>query len=156
MARVVVIIVCALAAWPVAANAQAGIERVAWLQGCWQLTSGERVVEEHWTSPRGGVMMGSGRTTRAGKLVEHEFVLLAEREGRLAYEAHPSGQPAATFMSKELDGQSALFEDPAHDFPQRVGYRRESADRLLAWIEGTVAGKSRRVEFPYQRIECPR
>jgi hypothetical protein len=101
-------------------------------------------------------MLGSGRTIRAGKLVEHEFVLLAERDGRLAYEAHPSAQPSTTFMSKEIDAASVVFEDPTHDFPQRVGYRRVAGDRMLAWIEGTVAGKTRRQEFPYQRVDCPR
>jgi hypothetical protein len=141
---------------PSLASSQTGIERLSWMQGCWQLTSGDRVVEEQWMAPRGGIMLGSGRTVRAGKLVEHEFVLLAERDGRLAYEAHPSGQPSATFLSKQLDATSVVFEDPAHDFPQRVGYRKESTDRMLAWIEGTMAGQARRVEFPMQRMDCPR
>ena len=143
-------------AWPAPADAQAGIDRVAWMQGCWQLTNGDRIVEENWTSPKAGSMMGTGRTIRAGKLVEHEFVLLAERDGRLAYQAHPSGQPSTTFISKEMDATSVVFEDPAHDFPQRVGYRRVAGDELLGWIEGTVSGKLRRVEFPYRRVECPK
>ena len=153
--RLVVIVSAALACPSVVAG-QATIDRVAWMQGCWQLTSGDRVVDEHWTSPRGGIMLGSGRTVRAGKLVEHEFVLLAERDGRLAYEAHPSGQAPTTFMSREIDATSVVFEDPAHDFPQRVGYRQVARDRIVGWIEGTLAGKPRRQEFPYQRVECPR
>ena len=156
MGRWVVYTVAVLAASGVSAGAQGGIDNVAWLQGCWQMTNGDRVIEENWTSPRAGVMLGSGRTVRAGKLVEHEFILLAERDGGLVYEAHPSAQPSTTFRSKEIDGASVLFEDPAHDFPQRVGYRRVAADRILAWIEGTVAGTTRRQEFSYQRVECPR
>jgi hypothetical protein len=31
-----------------------------------------------------------------------------------------------------------------------------AADRMLAWIEGTVGGKTRRQEFPYRRVDCPR
>jgi hypothetical protein len=156
MVRCVVCTVALVAAWPTHAGAQGGIDGVAWMQGCWQMTSGDRVIEETWTAPRGGVMLGSGRTVRAGKLVEHEFVLLAERDGRLAYEAHPSSQPPTTFMSKEIEAASVVFEDPAHDFPQRVGYRRVAGDRMLAWIEGTVSGNTRRQEFPYQRVDCPR
>jgi len=142
--------------WPSMTAAEARVDSVSWMQGCWQLTDGDRVVEEHWTSPKAGIMLGSGRTSRAGTLVGHEFVLLAERDGRLAYEAHPSDQPPTTFMSKELDAASVVFEDPAHDFPQRVGYRRVGPDRLLAWIEGSVSGKPRRVDFPFHRIDCPR
>jgi hypothetical protein len=149
-------VIVAVLLWPSLAVAQARIDSVAWMQGCWQLTDGDRVVEEHWTSPKAGIMLGSGRTVRAGKLAGHEFVLLAERDGRLAYEAHPSDQPSTTFMSKELDAASVVFEDPAHDFPQRVGYRRIGPDRMMAWIEGSVSGKTRRLDFPFQRVDCPR
>ena len=33
------------------------------------------------------------------------------------------------------------------------GTRRQ--DSVLAWIEGTIDGKARRVEFPYRRADCP-
>jgi hypothetical protein len=46
-----------------------------------------------------------------------------------------------------------IFENQAHDYPQRVGYKREG-DSLLAWIDGTAGGKSRRVDFPYRRVAC--
>ena len=44
------------------AQAPTGIARVAWLQGCWELSSPPRTVEEHWMAPRGKTMIGSGRT----------------------------------------------------------------------------------------------
>ena len=47
---------------PAVAPAAAGIARVAWLQGCWELASPQRTVEEHWMAPRGKTMIGSGRT----------------------------------------------------------------------------------------------
>ena len=136
-----------------AANATAAIEQVAWMQGCWQMDAGPRVVEEQWMAPRGGVMLGMGRTVRDGKLVEYESVMLREQDGKLAYEAHPSGQPSAVFMSSTIEESTVIFENPAHDFPQRVGYKRDG-DSLLAWIDGAVNGKSRRVEFPYHRAAC--
>lgn len=130
------------------------IKDVAWLQGCWEMRDGDRVVEERWMLPRAGTMLGVGRTTRGEKLIEHEFIVLAERDGRLAYEAHPSGQPTATFMSRPITGREVVFEDPAHDFPQRVGYRSIGPGQLLAWVEGTSGGRSRRVEFAYRIVNC--
>jgi hypothetical protein len=56
-------------------------------------------------------------------------------------------------MSSTIEESTVIFENPAHDFPQRVGYKRDG-DSLLAWIEGAVNGKSRRVEFPYRRASC--
>ena len=135
------------------AGTPATIQQVAWLQGCWQMDAGARVVEEQWMAPRGGVMLSMGRTVRDGKLVEYESVVLREQDGRLAYEAHPSGQPSAVFLSSTIDESTVVFENPSHDYPQRVGYKREG-DSLLAWIDGTANGKSRRVEFPYRRVGC--
>jgi Domain of unknown function (DUF6265) len=133
---------------------QATVDRVAWLQGCWRSTRGEATIEEQWMAPRGGAMLGMGRTVRGSKLVEYELVLIKEQEGRLAYEAHPSGQPTATFMATTATDTSVVFENPRHDFPQRVGYRRHGADALDAWVEGQADGKSRRVDFSYQRARC--
>ena len=140
---------------PSLASAEAAsIKDVAWLQGCWEQRDGERVVEERWMPPRAGSMLGVGRTSRGDKLIEHEYIVLAERDGRLAYEAHPSGQPTATFMSKPITGREVVFEDPAHDFPQRLGYKSTGPGQLLAWIEGTSGGKTRRVEFSYRIVNC--
>jgi len=137
------------------AGAQAtAIKDVAWLQGCWEQRDGDRVVEERWMAPRAGSMLGVGRTTRSEKLVEHEYIVLTERDGRLAYEAHPSGQATVTFMSKPVANREVVFEDPTHDFPQRVGYKSTGPGQLLAWVEGTSGGKTRRIEFTYRIVNC--
>src|SRR5262245_30801630 len=59
------------------------IDRVAFLQGCWEQVSERQTVEEQWTAPRGGMMMSVGRTVRDGRLVDFEFVVLREQDGVL-------------------------------------------------------------------------
>ena len=134
--------------------APAGIQRVAWLQGCWESSSAGRTVEEQWMAPRGGSMLGMGRTVRGGALVEYELVVIKEQGDRLVYEAHPSGQPTATFPSRTIAEASVVFENLQHDFPQRVGYQRNGASALLAWIEGMQGGQIRRIDFSYRRVAC--
>ena len=133
--------------------AASGVQDLAWLQGCWVMVAGERTVEEQWMGPRGGVMLGAGRTVQAGRLVEHEFIVIREEGERLVYEARPSGQPMATFPARELTPRSVVFENLQHDFPQRVGYAREDGG-LLAWIEGLRNGQMRRTEFRSTRATC--
>jgi len=130
-----------------------GIDRVAWLQGCWETASGDRSVEEQWMAPRGGSMLGVSRTVRANGLAAYELIVLRERGDRLLYHAHPSGQPAAIFMSTVVGRDTVIFENLEHDFPQRIGYQRKGA-MLLAWIEGLENGRARRIEFPYRHVAC--
>jgi len=132
----------------------AKIGQVSWLAGCWEMKTAKGTVEEHWMAPRGGCMINTGRTVRADTLFEYEQVVLREKDGRLAYEAHPSGQPSATFLSSEVTDSTVVFENPQHDFPQRVGYRRAGADSLIGWIDSTLGGKARKVEFPMHRAAC--
>lgn len=133
------------------------IGRMAWLAGCWHREAPRRVVEEQWMRPAGGVMLGMSRavTTEEDKLVEFEAVRIEEKDGRLVYTAKPYNQPEGSFHSIQITDELVLFENKEHDFPQRIGYRRVGADSLLAWIEGTVQGKSRKVEYPYRRSACP-
>lgn len=131
------------------------IARVAWLQGCWAAASPQRTIEEQWMAPLGHSMIGMSRTVRDGRLAAHELVVLQEDGGRLAYQAHPSGQPSAVFTSAVLSDSLVLFENPEHDFPQKVGYQPVGADSLMAWIEGPANGQTRRIEFRYRRSPCP-
>jgi Domain of unknown function (DUF6265) len=143
-----------LAASASSATPAASVTQLHWLQGCWERSADGRAVEEHWLSPRAGSMLGIGRTTRDGVLVEYEFMAILERDGALVFRAHPSGQATTEFIARESGADGVVFENLAHDFPQRVGYRRDGADALLAWIEGTADGKARRIEFPYRRVDC--
>ncbi len=136
------------------AQTPAKVEQVAWLTGCWEYNTEARTVEEHWMTPRGHTMLGAGRTVQGEKLLEFEMVLIREQDGHLAYQAHPSGQPSTVFLSRSIGEREIVFENLKHDFPQRVGYKREE-DSLVAWIEGLRNGQTRRIEFPYRRVDCP-
>ena len=145
----------AVASTPSVATA-GGIARLQWLAGCWASERGEPGSGEQWTAPAGGTMLGTSRTIKGGRTIEYEFVVIrADDDGALAYVAHPSGQPMAAFALARLADREVTFENAAHDFPQRVGYRLDASGKtLLAWIEGTRDGRARRVEFPLVRTPC--
>ena len=139
---------------PAAAPAVGSIAELGWLAGCLESRRGDRVIEESRMDLRAGTMPGVGRTTSSKGLLEYEFTLIRERDGTPVYEAHPSGQAATVFEATAANGDSAVFVAPRHDYPQIVGYRRRGADSVIAWIDGTVQGRSRRTEFPYRRVPC--
>lgn len=53
----------------------------------------------------------------------------------------------------KLTEREVIFESPAHDFRQRISYALKPDGTLLAAIEGTKDGKTRRVEFPYRAVK---
>jgi hypothetical protein len=138
-----------------AAQAASAVNRLAWLSGCWEASSASQVIEEHWTEPRGNSMLGMNRTIRDGSLASYELVIIREDEDGLVFEAHPSGQAIAYFPARLVSDTLAVFENPEHDFPQRISYALNGADSLLAWIEGESGGAMRRIDFGYRRVLCP-
>jgi hypothetical protein len=123
------------------------------MAGCWERVSGDRIVEEQWMAARGGMMMGMGRTVRAGKVVEFETTRIEQRGDSVIFFAQPSGQAASSFAAKVVSPMEVIFEDLTHDFPQRVIYRN-GGDSLLASIEGMRDGTLRTVPFPMARAVC--
>jgi hypothetical protein len=141
----------ALAATPPAPAAE--IDRLAFIAGCWTLTrpNGAKI-EEQWLAPAGGAMLGMSRTVRDGALREYEFMrILPDADGKLQFVALPSGQAEGAFPMKEIGDNTVTFENPRHDFPQRVLYRLVDKDTLVARIEGSVGGQARSADFPYRR-----
>lgn len=132
------------------------IESLGWMAGCWEgrLAGGSRY-EEVWLAPRGGIMLGVSRTLREGSAAGHEFLRIAEEDGALVYLADPSGQTPTRFTATEVRDGTVTFANPEHDFPQRIRYRLEAPDRLLARIEGEREGQTRGVDFPMRRTPCP-
>jgi len=133
------------------------IDKLAWLEGCWARDGGEPGSGEHWSALAGGTLLGVGRTIKGGKTVDFEFMQLRHLDapdGRLAFIALPAGQDRTVFPLLRISDTSATFEQPGHDFPQRVIYTRQGQTRLLARIEGSVDGTTRAVDFPMTRIAC--
>lgn len=139
-----------------AQTAKASLGDLSWLAGCWEMNVAEKnlLINEQWMRPAGGMMIGSGRTVKAGKAIDFEFVRIVEEADGIYYVAKPRENTEETRFKqiKNLAGE-IVFENPTHDFPQRVLYKRDG-DKLTARIEGTKDGKTRGIDFPYVRVKC--
>lgn len=139
----------------VACAATASVSDLAWMTGCWQSVGGEEGSVEIWMAPAGGIMLGMNRSMRDGKASGYEFMRIIEKaDGSLVFVASPSGQDSATFTVADLGSGNVVFENSAHDFPQRIIYRLISDDHLLGRIEGSIDGETRAIDFPMSRTSC--
>ena len=115
------------------ADAQVGLlPRANWLVGCWELRAPNRVTLEMWMPPLGDLMLGASRTTVGAATSEFEHLKLKVEGDQLVYLAAPSGQAKTAFTSTTIADTLIVFENPAHDFPQRIIYRKRGADSLIA------------------------
>ena len=137
------------------ANAPAAtVAQLRWLAGCWELRTPTRLTQESWIAPAGGLMLGVSRTVVRDVAREFEFLRIELRDGVPAYVAQPGGGPATAFRATFVSDTAARFENPQHDFPQGIAYRRVGSDSLIASIDGPEGGAPRTIAFPMRRVSC--
>jgi len=143
---------------PIAELPTNNLEALAWLAGCWSGSVNRREFREHWMPLRGGMMIGAGHTVVQGKTQDFEFMRLETRPAGVFYVSLPSGQKEAAFKltatAADEKDQIFTFTNAAHDFPQRVVYRRGAEGWLYASIDGRLNGEERKVIYPMRRVDC--
>lgn len=126
--------------------AKATIEDMVWLADAWTGTRRTSSIEERWSAPKGGAMLGVSRTVRGEKMVGFEYLRIVERDGGLVYVAQPGGRSPTEYVLTELKNQRAVFVNPRHDYPQRIVYELSKEGDLSASI-GFAKGRLQSYEF---------
>ncbi len=126
------------------------LAELVWLTGSWVMVDGDGVSEEHWTRPGGGTMLGLNRTIVRGRTVAWEFLRIESTPQGIVYLASPRGRdPATPFGLIDSGARRATFENPDHDFPQRIIYERRG-NELRVRIEGVVNDQPRSQEWSWR------
>jgi hypothetical protein len=130
----------------------ATIAQVEWIGGVWSGPNGAVTVEERWTPPASGGMIGVGRTLRGTALASFEFLCIAERNGTLVYAAMPDARfPATFFTATAVTADSVTFENPGHDFPKLIRYTRRADGALETAISAGGTSKPTTFVLPRQK-----
>jgi hypothetical protein len=143
---------CMLAAFDAVTRAaeSAAAPDLGFLVGHWCLEARGERIEEYWLPAAGDVMLGVGRTVKDGKTASFEFFRIEAKAGLTNYLAQPQGAPPTAFGLAAAGPGWARFENPRHDFPQRVEYRRTTTG-LHAQIAGPGdGGKETVIAFDYR------
>jgi hypothetical protein len=125
---------------------------LGWLAGHWCSEDGDRRVDEVWLGDAGGAMHGLSRTVSGGELESFEFMRIERDAAATRFLAQPGGAAPTAFTLVEYGAQRASFANPAHDFPNRIDYRRDG-ERLHAQISGPGEGGEMRIPFDYRRCD---
>jgi len=127
----------------------ARVADLAWINGRWLASEGGRWTEEIWSGPRGGTLMGFSWSGEGTSIDEYEYIRIQPGEDdEIIYLAQPNGGAGIGFYLVRAEGTSATFENPAHDFPQRIRYARDG-DTLTATISAIDGSRAR--SWTYRR-----
>lgn len=145
---------------PTAGSAQEPtLDDLAFMVGCWQGTLADgTVIREQYSPPRGGLMLGWSQITGGAETLFFEFSKVHESGSQILYTPFPQGRGSVSFtlvtIQREAGAVEAVFENPEHDFPQRIAYRRQADGSLQARVEGPRGGETVSESYLLRPVAC--
>lgn len=115
-----------------------------WLLGRWEQKTPKRTIYETWISNSDSSYFGKSYLLKEKDTIVLETVSLLQKEGVLFYiptVTNQNNRMPVSFKLTSASGNKLVFENPAHDFPQKITYALISSDSLLAEISGTLNNK---------------
>ncbi len=127
------------------------LAELSWISGCWIYETEKVRSEECWMEPAGTLILGLHRDVRSGGKTFFEYLRIELTDSAIVYFATPRGKETTGFPLKESTRNRVVFENPTHDFPQRIIYHLRDDGTMLASIEGMQAGELRTEEWVWRR-----
>ena len=132
------------------------IHKTDWLIGNWQRVSKEGTLTEAWTQLNDSTFAGRSFFISNGDTLSSELISLEQRNGKLYYIptlADQNDGKAVVFTITSLTDSSATFENPEHDFPQKIDYRFQKPDSLIAEVSAVMNGNQKTINFRMGRVK---
>ncbi len=123
------------------------------LPGIWEGIQGDGVYHEEWSSVDESSLQGRAYLIRKGEITNQEKLSIIVDNGEIYYVAEVSHNAAPVrFRLTSSSDDVFVFENPEHDFPQKITYDLTASGQLLATIEAEKNGKTKKIEFRLQKI----
>lgn len=132
------------------------IEKANWLIGEWQNNSETKKVTEVWEKENDSVYVGKSYALRNADTVSSERIRLEEHGDKLFYIPVVKNQnigEVVKFTLTSVASNQLAFENPEHDFPQKISYSLITNDSLFAEISGMYKGQQQSEKFPMHRVK---
>lgn len=130
------------------------LEKVNWMVGEWGNTTLEGNLTETWSQLNDSTLTGktvfvSGKDTMFTEIIE-----IMQVNDSLLYNTKVSNQnqgKTVSFKASKITENNVTFENPKHDFPQRISYNKITSDSLVAEISGMKDGKESKESYPMKK-----
>lgn len=131
------------------------IEKANWLIAAWGNTTKEGNLTETWTKQNDSTLVGESFLIKDNDTLFSENMLIAQKDDSLYYiptvKNQNEGKPVS-FQLTSITDNTLVFENPKHDFPQKITYTKITNDSLVAEISGIQNGKEGKESYPMKKI----
>jgi hypothetical protein len=115
-----------------------------WLLGNWENKSDDGDLLETWTKVNDSVYDGESYFIKGKDTLHFEKIQMKQKGEALYYIATVKGQnndKPVTFKHNDTIQKQLVFENPKHDFPQKIVYSQITKDSIVIEISGIQQGK---------------
>jgi Domain of unknown function (DUF6265) len=134
----------------------ASIDIISWLAGSWKGEAFGGDVEEIWSQPIGGTMIGMFRMSSKGKVQFMEFEEIVEQDGSLVFKVKHFTQAFIGWEEKEKSIEFPLVstaDNEAHFDGLRIIKIDDKTCKHVVTLKDKATGQIKDVEIVYHRTQ---
>lgn len=125
-------------------NKNEKINASQWLLGTWTQQTEQGTLEETWKAVNDSTFEGTSYFIKGKDTLHNETIVLQQNGKNLIYKATIIGEnndEAVSFPLTSTTEKNLVFENPKHNYPQKINYKLADANTLITIISGNQAGK---------------
>lgn len=127
-----------------------------WLLGQWENKMNEYNLSETWEKKNDSTFVGQGFLIKGKDTLSSESIELLQKGEVLFYVPTVKGEnndKPITFKLTTTTEKEFTFENPKHDYPQKIVYKMINATNHIATISGIQQEKLSSESYPMKKIE---
>lgn len=132
------------------------LQPLSWLIGTWETIEGNQKTIEQWEQKNDTLFAGKGYMVQGIDTMYMEMLEIRAIGGEILYcptvSNQNNGQTIIFKLTTSTD-TTLVFENPTHDYPQKISYTKHSDQKLTAEISGMVKGTEQKQAFPLNRVK---
>jgi hypothetical protein len=111
--------------------------KLGWIVNKWMYKEGDNVTFENWVKLNDELFSGESYTVKDGDTILNEQLKIEKIGDDVYYTAIVKHNPGPVHFKLIEHGENkAVFENPEHDFPNRIIYELKEGNFLYARVEG--------------------
>lgn len=133
------------------------LDKAKWILGNWEKKDSLGTLTESWQTLNDSTFSGESYYITSNKDTVHkETIELIQNSDFLLYNATVKGENndgTITFQMTESTDSLLVFENPKHDYPQKIRYQLNKDNSIIATVSGKQNGKESSEGYLIQKKE---